>query len=125
MSATIGDSVSFTCTATLSADISGAMIVFDYGFVSNMVPAVAGTTQTNTAPISPVTVSSAGSYTCTVNVTASSECGGELQPACPTGTSDAVSLTVTCELMYHICLPFCTTYVRFNCDICIVYNIGG
>ena len=122
MSATIGDSVDFTCTAMLSANVSGATIVFDYGFVNIMVIADAATTQTNTATTPTVIISSTGSYTCTVTVIATGECGGDSEPACPTSTSDAISLTVTCELMYHICLPFCSTYVSFNCIICMVYN---
>ena len=82
----------------LSADISGATIVFDYGFSSKMVTADGSTTQTNTATISTVTISSAGEYTCTVSVTASGVCGGgESEPTCPTSTSDAISLTVTCK----------------------------
>ena len=95
----VGSSISLTCTAVLSVDVSGAMIVFDYGFINNTVAAVAGNTQTDTATISPVEVSSADEYDCTVTVTAPGVCGeGESQPACPTNTSDAVALKVQCEL---------------------------
>ena len=51
---TVGSFVSLTCTAILSVDISGAMIVFDYGFMIITKAAIAGNTQTDTAIISPV-----------------------------------------------------------------------
>ena len=98
-SVTVGRSVNLTCTAILSADISGAMIVFDYGFMTNTMAAVAGNTQTDMATLSPVELSSAGDYTCAVTVTAPGVCGGGgSEPACPTVTSDPVTLNVQCEL---------------------------
>ena len=96
---TVGSSVYLTCSAMLSVDVSGAVIEYDYGFMSNTTAVVAGTTQTNMATISPVEVSSAGDYNCTVIVTASGVCGeGEPVPACPNKTSDPVTLKVQCEL---------------------------
>ena len=84
----------------LSLDVTGAMIEFDYGVgSSNTVPVVAGTTQTNVGMISPVTISSAGDYTCTVTVTASGVCG-ESGLDCPTGTSSPVSVAVLSEFVY-------------------------
>ena len=96
---TIGSSISLTCTALLSVDVSGAMIVFDYGFANNTVPALTGNTQTDTATISPVKLSSTDEYDCIVTVTALGVCGeGGSEPACPNNTSDAVALKVQCEL---------------------------
>ena len=96
---TVGSSISLTCTAVLSVDVSGAMIVFDYGFINNTVAAVAGNTQTDTATVSPVELSSADEYDCTVTVTAHGVCGeGVSEPACPTETSNTVALKVQCEL---------------------------
>ena len=76
--------------------------------------AVAGNNQIDMATISPVELSSAGEYTCTVTVTASGVCGGGgSELACPTKTSDAVKLTVMCELqsgclssLFSICRKF-------------------
>ena len=98
---TVGDSVTLTCTATLSIDVSGAMIEFDYGSITtNTIAAVSGTSQTDIATISSVSISFVGEYTCTVTVTAPGlgVCGGGgPEPACPTKTSSTVSLTVHCE----------------------------
>ena len=94
---TVGSSVTLTCEAVLTVDVSGAIIEFDYnGLTDSSVAAVSGTFQTNMATISLVTISSASEYTCTVTVTASGVCGGS-EPACPTNTSDAVTLTVRCK----------------------------
>ena len=71
--------------------------MFDYGFMTNTIAAVTGSTQTDIATVSPVEVSSSGDYTCTVTVIASGVCGGG-GPACPTNTSDAVPLIVQGEL---------------------------
>ena len=95
---TAGSSVSLTCAAMLSVDVSGAMIVFDYGFRTITKAAVTGSTQTDTAIISPVELTFSGNYTCTVTVTAPGVCGGcGSEPACPTNTSDPVLLKVQCE----------------------------
>ena len=95
---TLGSPVTLTCTATLSTDVSGTMIKFEYGSITNnTIAAVSGTSQTDTATISSVSISSAGDYTCTVTVTASGVCGGGSEPACPTDTSSTVALTVQCE----------------------------
>ena len=82
----------------LSVAVLGSMIKFDYKTMSNTTAVIPGTTQTDTATISSVTISSAGDYTCTVTVTAPGVCGGSgLEPACPNMTSDPVTLTVQCE----------------------------
>ena len=94
---TVGSSVNLTCKAVLCVDVTGAMIGFDYRLDNVSVHTVSGTTLTSTATISPVTISSAGSYTCTVNVTASGVCGAGSGHVCPTNTSDPVPLTVQCE----------------------------
>ena len=91
----VGSSIDLTCTAVLSTDVSGAMIDFDYGFIRIIMAAVSGTTQTHTTAISPLNISSAGEYTCTVTVTASGVCGSE--PACPTKISDPIYVTVLSE----------------------------
>ena len=95
---TVGSSVYFACTATLSRDVFGAVIEFDYGIVTTTMSAVSGTTQTDTAIITSATLSSAGEYTCTVNVTAPGVCGGGgTEPTCPVMTSDPVTLKLRCE----------------------------
>ena len=96
---TVGSSVSLICTAVLSVDVSGAMTVFDYGVMNHTVAAVAGKTQTSIATISPVELSSADEYDCTVIITAPGVCGGGgSEPDCPTKTSDPVTLKVQCKL---------------------------
>ena len=96
---TVGSSVILTCTAIFNVDVSGAVIVFKYGFMNNTIDAVAGNTQTDMATISPVESFSAGEYTCTVTVTVPGVCGeGESEPVCPTKTSDSVTLEVKCKL---------------------------
>ena len=96
---TLGSSVELTCTATLSMDVFGAMIKFEYGSITtNTMPAVSGTSQTNKASIPLMSISSAGGYTCTVTVTATDVCEeGGSEPDCPTKTSNTISLAVECE----------------------------
>ena len=94
----LGGTVILTCTAMLNVDVSGATVEFDYGIMSNPVDAIAGITQTNRATISPVMASSAGKYNCTVTITAPGVCGPmEPEPACPTKTSNPVTLAVQGE----------------------------
>ena len=94
----VGFSVFFYCTVMLSLDTPGAEIEFDYKLVDASVGSASGTTLTNLFAISRVSIFSAGSYTCTVTVTAPGVCGGSgSEPACPTKTSNTVSLTVRCE----------------------------
>ena len=82
----------------LSLDAPGAVLEFDYKLGDESVGIASGTTLTDTFVIAPVSISSAGSYTCTVTVTASGMCGeGGSEPACPTKTSNTISLTVRCE----------------------------
>ena len=94
----VGSSAWFICTVTLTTDVSEAMVEFDYGFQMNLASISSGTSQLNSATISSMSLSSAGNYTCKVTVTASGVCGGGgSEPACPTKTSDPVSLTMQCE----------------------------
>ena len=97
----MGDSITASCSATLRMDVSGySMIEFDYGLTSNIVAAVAGTTQNDIATISSSALVPGSEYTCTVTVAASGVCGGGgLEPAaaCPTKTSDPVTIPVECE----------------------------
>ena len=73
--------------------------MFDYGLMNNTVTAVAGNTHTDMATISPVDLSSANDYDCTVTVTAPGVCGGGgSEPDCPIMASDPVPLKVQCEL---------------------------
>ena len=103
----VGSSIDLTCTAMLSTGVSGAKIVFDYGFDSNMVTASANTAQASTTTISPVSISSARSYTCTVTVTASGVCGGS---TCPTMTSGPIHVTVLSEC---VCMCVCVWLLVF------------
>ena len=96
----VGENVGVYCTAELSVSVFGGVIEFDYEFMNSSVSASNGTTHTSVAAISPVTVSSAGEYACTVTVTAPGVCGGGgSEPACPTKTSNPVTLTVRCEFL--------------------------
>ena len=100
----VGSSVTMSCIAFLSVDVSGAMIEFDLRLNDVSLDTASGTTLTKTVTISPVALPSAGSYTCTVTVTAPGVCGGGgSEPACPTKNSDSVLLKVQCELQ-HDCL---------------------
>ena len=99
---TVGSSVILTCRAMLSVDVSGAMIKFDYQLGSTSVgtgsSTASSTTEADTTTISPVSLSTAGDYTCIVTVTASGVCGGGgSEPTCPTKTSNTATLTVQCE----------------------------
>ena len=75
-------------------DAAGAVVELDYRLDDVSMYTAFGTTLTNTITISPVSISSAGEYTCIVTVTASGVCGGGSGKNCPTNTSDVVSLTV-------------------------------
>ena len=73
---------------------------FDYRFMNNSVLTIPGSMQnSNNFMISPVTISSAGEYTCTVTVNETSVCGESgSESVCSSKTSAAVTLTVQCEL---------------------------
>ena len=93
-----GEPVTLICTTNLSSNGSGAMIEFDYGFTNNLATVDDNLTQENKAVRSPVNIFSTGEYTCTVTVTAPGVCGGSgSEPACPTNTSDPVTLKVQCK----------------------------
>ena len=92
----VGSSITFTCTAVLATDVSGAMIEFNFSPPPSMMmslDAVAGVVQEATSTPLPVTLSSAGNYSCSVSVTAAGVCA-ESAPACPIRASDPVALTV-------------------------------
>ena len=114
----VGDSITAFCNATLSVNVCGAMIEFDYGFTSNTVEAIAGATQlTDKTIILSSTIISGSDYTCTVTVNASGVCGGGgSEPACPTKTSNAVTPIVQCELL-NVCTASSASFVR-----CIIYK---
>ena len=93
----LGDSITAICTAELNFTISGCDIKFDYGFKTITVATGAGVKLFNWVTISPVNISSAGEYTCTVTVTGGDFCQGVgseqlFQPR----TSDVVTLRVQC-----------------------------
>ena len=94
----VGHSITAFCNASLSVDVFGAMIKFDYGLTSNTVAAISGTTQTDKATISSSAIIPGSEYNCTVTLTASGVCGGgESEQACPTKTSDPVTPIVERE----------------------------
>ena len=96
---TVGSSITLVCIAELGVPVPGAVVEFDYGFTNNSKAAFDGTTQFDIVTISHVGVPSATNhYTCTVTVMASGMCGGgELEPTCPTKTSNVVIPTIQCE----------------------------
>ena len=115
----LGDSIIATCTAELSVAVLGTTIEFDYGFINNTLPAVAGTTQTNMATISSVTPSTAGEYNCIVTVTVPGVCGGGgSEPSCPSKSSDPVTLRVQCEYyeFYISTLSLFVQWIPLNVD---------
>ena len=83
------------CIGVLTASVSGATIEFDYGFKSNEVAAGAGPKPYNPIPI-PVTAST---FACNMTIKYPGLCGAEREPACPTMTSDFVSMTVLCKFL--------------------------
>ena len=93
----LGDSVTASCTAQLNFKVSGCVIEFDYGFITDDVAAGAGLNPHNFVTISPVNISSAGEYTCNVTVLAKGPCqvNGSGQRSMPRA-SDAVTLRVQC-----------------------------
>ena len=97
----VGNQAVIFCRAKLTVPLnsSEAILEFDYGFTINSVPAGSGTNPLNAIIISPVSIFSAGEYTCTLTITAPGVCGGGMEPACPTKTSDSVALMVKCEFI--------------------------
>ena len=124
MTRAVGSPIVLFCTAELTASVSGAEIEFNYQFKNNKVAAGVGLTQTNTVRISPVTLSSAGKYTCTVTILASGVCGDGSEQACPIVTSDFASLAVLCEFSCVMCLCVCVCafvcmYVLLCVCVCV------
>ena len=114
----LGDNVTLFCTASLIKNINNLTIEFDYGFTNNSEIAVAGYNQTNTATISPVTLSSAGDYNCTVTVYVTvSENGSDLFHQ--TNTSNTIQLSVQRELFFplHLLPSVCTQFYFFYLSI--------
>ena len=74
------------------------VFVCDYGFTNHTVAAGAGINNLfNHAIISPVTISSAGEYTCTLTVIATDFCQGvDSKQVFTPKTSDTVTLSVEC-----------------------------
>ena len=93
----VGDSITAICTAELNFTIPGCEIKYDYGFKTTTVAVGASVKLFNFATISPVNISTAGEYTCTVTLTGGPFCQGvgSEQLFIPR-TSDAVTLRVQC-----------------------------
>ena len=101
----LGNNVTLFCNAKLRVmNTCCEMIEFEYGFSQNSRTAFAGLNQTNTFVISPVTLSSAGNYSCTVNVTANDVGSGEAlgSDLISSNDSNVVSLSVQCELCFQL-----------------------
>ena len=122
---TVGSSINLTCTAMLSVNVPEAMFSFDYRFMNNSVLMIPDSMQSvNIFMISPVAISSAGDYDCTVTVTVSGVCGGGgSEPACPTMTSDDVTLTVRCELWTYMYAKYVPNIAAFYFSTFFAYPI--
>ena len=92
----LGESTLATCIASVTVNVSLCSVQFDYGLVTNEVAGGAGLDLYNTLTISPVTISSAGEYTCTVSIVDTLDCTRNISPK----TSEAVTLKVQCALQY-------------------------
>ena len=91
----MGDSIKAICTVELVSSVpQGCEFEFDYGFVTKTEPAGGNIKVYNTTAISPITISSAGKYTCTVTVLASDEC--QVDGAGKPRTSGSSTLGVRC-----------------------------
>ena len=64
----LGESTHATCIASVTVNVSLCSVQFDYGLVTTEVAGGASLDLYNTLTLSPVTVSSAGEYTCTVSI---------------------------------------------------------
>ena len=95
----LGNSTTASCVARLSVNVSGCILRFDYGFVTNEVAGGSGLNQYNFRTLSPVNISSAGFYTCTVTVIDTHYCKRNSSQK----TSEAAVLNVQCAY-YDNCL---------------------
>ena len=110
----VGSSVTFTCTAMVNVNISGITFQFDSSFMDNSSLTTTGSNEmSNNYTISPVNISSAGEYTCSLTVSVPGVCGDLFQPPCPSNSSVAV-LTVLCKL--HVYTYTTCKYV-ITCEI--------
>ena len=89
----LGNATTARCRAQFTVNVSGCTLRFDYGLVTNEVTGGYGLDLYNTLTLSPVNISSAGEYTCTVLVIDTDLCTRNISPK----TSAAVALTVQCE----------------------------
>ena len=89
----VGNATLALCRAQLTVNVSGCILQFDYGFVTIEVPGGSALDHYKFLALSPVNISSAGEYTCTVSVFDTDFCTRNISPK----TSAAVTLTVQCE----------------------------
>ena len=87
-----GSTIAGQCHAQFTVNVSGCVLRFDYGFVTKEAPAGRGLELYNILLLSPVNVSSAGEYTCTVSVIDTTVCSRNISPK----SSAAVTLKVQC-----------------------------
>ena len=111
----MGDSITATCTVQLNFNVSGCNIEYIYGFKTNTVAAGAGVTLHNFVTISPVNISSAGEYTCTVTVLAGPYCqvngSGQLSMPRTSDTSDSCyTESAMCVIFYLIIIGVSTLF---------------
>ena len=89
----VGNATTAVCHAQFTVNAPGCTILFDYGLVTIEVPGGDGLDLYNFLALSPVNISSAGEYTCTVSVIDTDVCTRTISPK----TGAAVTLTVHCE----------------------------
>ena len=92
MMGVVGNTTIARCLAQITVNVSGCILRYDYGFVTNEVPGGFGLDIYNFAILSPVNISSAGEYTCTVSVIDTDFCTRSISPK----SSAAVTLKVQC-----------------------------
>ena len=89
----LGNDITARCLAQLTVNASGCILRFDYGSVKNLAPGGSALDLYNFLTLSPVNISSAGVYTCTVSVIDTGFCTRNISSK----TSEGVTLTVQCE----------------------------
>ena len=101
----LGDAIFAICTVQLNFTVPGCAFEYDYGFTTTTTPASTGTTAVSTVTVSPVNISLAGEYTCTVTVRHNDFCQGVgSEQVFTPRTSDVVTLRVQCMCIMHVCL---------------------
>ena len=88
----VGNITTAICHAQFTVNTSGCILQFDYGFVTNEVSSGSGLDAYNIGMLSPVNISSAGKYTCTVSVIDFDFCTRNISAK----TSAAFNLIVQC-----------------------------